>query len=134
MTEGPEAIDLGRPDTTGELLDQVRQMLVRQMVIAGGGVMKILRLDLRAFGPFTDFSLDLSAGSEGFIGLWSQRGRQDSALRALRNLLYGIPGNTADDFIHNNRTCGSAPAGPPRRPTVGNRSPQREQGHVASAG
>ena len=32
LTEGPEAIDLGKPDTTGELLDQVRQMLVGQMV------------------------------------------------------------------------------------------------------
>ena len=32
LTEGPEAIDLGSPSTTGELLDQVRQMLVGQMV------------------------------------------------------------------------------------------------------
>ncbi len=32
LTEGPEAIDPGKPDTAGELLDQVRQMLVSQMV------------------------------------------------------------------------------------------------------
>jgi hypothetical protein len=32
LTEGPDAIDLGKPDNTGELLDQVRQMLVGQMV------------------------------------------------------------------------------------------------------
>ena len=36
LTEGPEAIDLGKPDTTGELLDQVRQMLVGQMVSREG--------------------------------------------------------------------------------------------------
>ena len=36
LTEGPEAIDLGKPDTTGELLDQVRQMLVVQMVSREG--------------------------------------------------------------------------------------------------
>ena len=32
MTEGPEAIDLAAPGRTAELLDQVRQMLVGQMV------------------------------------------------------------------------------------------------------
>jgi hypothetical protein len=31
LTEGPEAIDLGKPENTGELLDQVRQMLVSQL-------------------------------------------------------------------------------------------------------
>jgi DNA repair exonuclease SbcCD nuclease subunit len=36
LTEGPEAIDLGKPDTTRELLDQVRQMLVSQMVSPAG--------------------------------------------------------------------------------------------------
>lgn len=36
LTEGPEAIDLGKPDTTGELLDQVRQMLVGQIVSREG--------------------------------------------------------------------------------------------------
>ena len=36
LTEGPDAIDLGKPDTTGELLDQVRQMLVGQMVSREG--------------------------------------------------------------------------------------------------
>jgi len=32
LNEGPQAIDPGRADTSGELLDQVRQMLVGQMV------------------------------------------------------------------------------------------------------
>ena len=31
VPEGPEAIDLGKPDTASELLDQVRQMLVGQL-------------------------------------------------------------------------------------------------------
>jgi DNA repair protein SbcD/Mre11 len=31
LTEGPESLDLGRADATGELLDQVRQMLVAQL-------------------------------------------------------------------------------------------------------
>ena len=32
LTEGPEAIGLGKPEAAGEILDQVRQMLVGQMV------------------------------------------------------------------------------------------------------
>ena len=57
--------------------------------------MKILRLDLRAFGPFSDVSLDLAAGSEGFHLIYGpNEAGKSSALRALRNLLYGIPGNT----------------------------------------
>ena len=36
LTEGPEAIDLDKPDTRGELLDQVRQMLVGQLVSREG--------------------------------------------------------------------------------------------------
>ena len=64
--------------------------------------MKILRIDLRAFGPFTDVSLDLAAGNEGFHLVYGlNEAGKSSALRALRNLLYGIPGNTADDFLHN---------------------------------
>jgi DNA repair protein SbcD/Mre11 len=31
LTEGPDALDLGGPDSAGELLDQVRQMLVGQL-------------------------------------------------------------------------------------------------------
>jgi uncharacterized protein YhaN len=64
--------------------------------------MKFLRLDLRAFGPFTAVSLDLSAGNHGFHLVYGpNEAGKSSALRALGNLLYGIPGNTADDFIHN---------------------------------
>lgn len=31
LTEGTEALDLGRPESTGEMLDQVRQMLIAQL-------------------------------------------------------------------------------------------------------
>jgi len=67
--------------------------------------MKILRLDLRAFGPFNGVSLDLSAGSEGFHLVYGlNEAGKSSALRALRNLLYGVPGNTTDNFLHDNRS------------------------------
>ena len=63
--------------------------------------MKILRLDLRAFGPFSNVSLDLSAGQEGFHLIYGpNEAGKSSALRALRNLLYGIPANSPDNFVH----------------------------------
>ena len=66
--------------------------------------MKIVRLDLRAFGPFTNVSLNLAGGSEGFHLIYGlNEAGKSSALRALRNLLYGIPGNTTDHFIHDYR-------------------------------
>jgi len=67
--------------------------------------MRILRLNLRAFGPFTEVSLDLSAGSQGFHLVYGpNEAGKSSALRALRNLLYGIPGNTSDHFLHDYRS------------------------------
>ncbi len=63
--------------------------------------MKILRLDLRAFGPFTGVSLDLSRGREGLHLIFGpNEAGKSSALRALKQLLYGIPGQTADRFVH----------------------------------
>ncbi len=67
--------------------------------------MKILRLDLRAFGPFSGVSLDMAAGSQGFhLVFGPNEAGKSSALRALRNLLYGIPGNTSDHFLHDYRS------------------------------
>ena len=66
--------------------------------------MRLLRLDLRAFGPFSGVSLDLSAGREGFHLIYGpNEAGKSSALRALRNLLYGIPNNTSDHFLHDYR-------------------------------
>jgi len=60
---------------------------------------KILRLDLIAFGPFTDLSLDLAGDGLHLLYGPNEAGKS-SALRALRQLLYGIPARSPDDFIH----------------------------------
>jgi uncharacterized protein YhaN len=63
--------------------------------------MKISRLDLKAFGPFTDEVLDLSAGECGLHLVYGpNEAGKSSALRALNQLLYGIPSRTSDDFNH----------------------------------
>ena len=63
--------------------------------------MKILRIGLLAFGPFTDKILDLHKGHEGLhIVYGPNEAGKTSALRALRQLLYGIPERSSDAFIH----------------------------------
>ncbi len=63
--------------------------------------MKILRLDLIAFGPFTGAALDLGEGDEGLhIVYGHNEAGKSSALRALSQMLYGIPVRSPDDFIH----------------------------------
>ena len=63
--------------------------------------MKILRLDLRAFGPFTDKTLDLSDGNEGLHVVYGpNEAGKSSALRAIEQMLFGIPPQSGDDFIH----------------------------------
>ena len=63
--------------------------------------MKILDLGLTAFGPFTGRVLDLSGGSHGLHVIFGpNEAGKSSALRALHALLYGIPGQTDDAFLH----------------------------------
>jgi uncharacterized protein YhaN len=63
--------------------------------------MKILELALYAFGPFTDTVLDLSTGHEGLHLVYGpNEAGKSSALRALRQALFGIPGQSADSFTH----------------------------------
>ena len=63
--------------------------------------MKLLRLDLRAFGPFTDTTLDLSGGIEGLHLVYGpNEAGKSSALRALTALLYEVPERTEDAFLH----------------------------------
>ena len=63
--------------------------------------MKLLRLDLLAFGPFTDTSLDLSAGDSGLHIIYGpNEAGKSSTLRAIHGLLYGIPVRTTDTFLH----------------------------------
>ncbi|MBX9720509.1 MAG: AAA family ATPase, partial [Candidatus Obscuribacterales bacterium] len=63
--------------------------------------MRINRLDLIAFGPFTAKSIDLSEGKQGLhIIFGANEAGKSSSLRALRQLLYGIPSVSSDNFIH----------------------------------
>ncbi|AGA28699.1 ATP-binding protein [Singulisphaera acidiphila] len=61
--------------------------------------MKIQRLNLDAFGPFSGESLDLSAGRFGLHLVYgTNEAGKTSALRALGHLLYGIPMRSPDNF------------------------------------
>lgn len=61
--------------------------------------MKILRLNLDAFGPFSGESLDLAAGQFGLHLVYGpNEAGKTSSLRALDNLLYGIPLRSTDNF------------------------------------
>ncbi len=63
--------------------------------------MKLLQLHLKAFGPFSDQVLDLSPGHHGLhIVYGANEAGKSSSLRAISDLLFGIPARTPDDFIH----------------------------------
>jgi uncharacterized protein YhaN len=63
--------------------------------------MKILALRMAAFGPFTDWSVDLSKGAEGMHLIYGpNEAGKSAALRGLKALLFGIDERTADNFIH----------------------------------
>jgi len=65
---------------------------------------KILRLDLLAFGPFTGVSLSPSEGKHGLhIVYGPNEAGKSSSLRALRQLLFGIPHLSSDNFIHSHK-------------------------------
>jgi uncharacterized protein YhaN len=66
-----------------------------------GFPMKILEFRLIAYGPFTDSVIDLSVGNQGLHVIYGpNEAGKSSALRALRNLLYGIPERSTDNFLH----------------------------------
>lgn len=63
--------------------------------------MRLLELNLRAFGPFTARRLDLSGGEPGLhVVFGSNEAGKSSALRALKALLFGFPQRSPDDFLH----------------------------------
>ncbi len=63
--------------------------------------MKIARLELRAFGPFTDLTLELDAGDHGLHVIYGpNEAGKSSTLRALKHFLYGIPNRSSDNFVH----------------------------------
>lgn len=63
--------------------------------------MKIQRLDLKAFGPFTDHVLDFDSAQTNFHIVFGQNeAGKSSSMRALSAWLYGIETKTEDNFKH----------------------------------
>lgn len=63
--------------------------------------MRIQSLHLIAFGPFTNTAIDLSRGKEGLHIIFGQNeSGKSSSLRALHQVLYGIPTKSTDNFKH----------------------------------
>lgn len=63
--------------------------------------MRIDRLDLLAYGPFTDQSLDLTDGNSGLHLIYGDNeAGKSTSLRALIAWLFGIPPRTNDNFLH----------------------------------
>ncbi len=65
--------------------------------------MKIKKMNLIAYGPFTDLELDFSDENAPFHMVYGpNEAGKSSALRALRSMLFGIPVRTLDSFLHPN--------------------------------
>jgi len=65
--------------------------------------MRIKRFDLKAFGPFTDRTLNFESEKPGLhIIFGPNESGKSSSLRALKALLYGFMERTTDNFIHAN--------------------------------
>jgi uncharacterized protein YhaN len=65
--------------------------------------MRINRLDLMAFGHFTEKSLDLSDGDLGLHIIYGDNeAGKSTSLRALIGWLFGIQTRTQDNFLHDN--------------------------------
>lgn len=63
--------------------------------------MIIQRLDLKAYGRFTDVSLDLSAGPHRFHLVYGpNESGKSTSLRAITSLLYGMPHHAEDAYLH----------------------------------
>ncbi len=63
--------------------------------------MRIIELRLIAFGMFKDMRLDLGGGESGLhVVFGPNEAGKSTALRAIRALLYGIPPQTPDAYVH----------------------------------
>ena len=63
--------------------------------------MMLSRLDLMAFGRFTDVSIDLSAGPKRFHLIYGpNESGKSTSLRAITSLLFGMPQAAEDCFVH----------------------------------
>ena len=65
--------------------------------------MRLLDLRLDKFGPFTDYTLDLSAPGVHVIYGPNEAGKS-STLRAITHFFYGFPSRTSDDHLHRKNT------------------------------
>ncbi len=67
-------------------------------------MMRIDRLDLLAYGQFTEKTLDLSDGEAGLHLVYGDNeAGKSTSLRALIALLFGIPVRTEDNYLHMNQ-------------------------------
>ncbi|KIH76500.1 Uncharacterized protein YhaN [Geoalkalibacter ferrihydriticus] len=65
--------------------------------------MKLTRLELKAFGPFTGQALEFAGPEPGLhIVFGRNEAGKSSSLRGLKALLYGFPERTTDNFVHPN--------------------------------
>lgn len=63
--------------------------------------MRIKQLLLKAFGPFTDRTLDFTSTLPGLHVVYGpNEAGKSSSMRALQALFFGFPSRTGDDFIH----------------------------------
>ncbi|MGC9220892.1 MAG: AAA family ATPase [Solirubrobacteraceae bacterium] len=64
--------------------------------------MRFRELRLTAFGPFTGQTLKFGAGRDGdfHVVVGPNEAGKTSLLRAINALLFGVPGQTKDDFLH----------------------------------
>ena len=62
--------------------------------------MKIRQLFLKAFGPFTNTTLDFSGSANLHVVYGPNEAGKSSALRAMADLRYGIHPRSTDGFIH----------------------------------
>ncbi len=63
--------------------------------------MKLNKLNLIRFGPYTDFPIDLESGDKNFHMVYGpNEAGKSTALRAISGLLYGIEETTTDDHLH----------------------------------
>jgi len=63
--------------------------------------MRLLKLHLKAFGPFTDRVLNFGAEAKGLVLVHGpNEAGKTSALRAMADLRFGIPLQSKDNFLH----------------------------------
>lgn len=63
--------------------------------------MRFKRLHIPAFGPFTNLELTFPTGKRDFHVIYGRNeAGKSSLLRAIRDLLFGIHGQSADNFLH----------------------------------